>query len=115
MLTASIVLFMYAALSGLVMAVGIFRGAKRWAPLALGHGVLAATALVLALFVLIATDAAAIKYGVAVRSWRAFPPQLSTAWQTSSLDSPGAACIARRRWGRLSRVRSVALTRRIPL
>ena len=48
------------------MAVGIFRGAKRWAPLALGHGVLAATALVLALFVLIATDAAAIKYGVAV-------------------------------------------------
>ena len=66
MLTASIVLLLYAALGGLVMAVGIFRGAKRWAPLALGHGVLAATALVLALFVLIATDAAAIKYGVAV-------------------------------------------------
>jgi hypothetical protein len=66
MLTASIVLFIYAALSGLVMAVGIFTGAKRWVPLALGHGVLAATALVLALLVLTATGAAAIKYGVAV-------------------------------------------------
>ena len=66
MLTASIVLFLYAALSGLVMAVGIFRGAKLWVPLALGHGVLAATALVLALLVAIATGVAAIKYGVAV-------------------------------------------------
>jgi peptidoglycan/LPS O-acetylase OafA/YrhL len=40
--------------------------AKRWAPLALGHGVLAATALVLALLESIATGVAAIKYGVAV-------------------------------------------------
>ena len=65
MLTASIVLFLYAALSGLVMAVGIFSGAKPWVPLALGHGVLAATALLLALLVVIATGVAAIKYGVA--------------------------------------------------
>ena len=64
MLTASIVLFMYAALSGFVIAVGIFRGAKPWAPLALGHGVLAATALVLALLVAITTGGAAIMYGV---------------------------------------------------
>jgi peptidoglycan/LPS O-acetylase OafA/YrhL len=66
MLTASIILLMYAALSGLVMAVGIFKGAKRWAPLALGHGVLAATALVLALLASLATGVAAIEYGVAV-------------------------------------------------
>ena len=66
MLTASIVLFLYAAFSGLVMAVGIFRGTKPWVPLAVGHGILAATALVLALLVAIATDVAAIKVGVAV-------------------------------------------------
>ena len=67
MLTASIVLFLYAALGGLVMVVGIFRGAKPWVPLALGHGVLAVMALVLALLVAIATGVAAIvKYGVAV-------------------------------------------------
>ena len=66
MLTASIVLLLYAALGGLVMAVGIFRGATPWVPLALGHGVLAAMALVLALLVAIATGVAAIKYGVAV-------------------------------------------------
>ena len=45
MLTASIVLLLYAALGGLVMTVGIFRGAKPWVPLALGHGVLGATAV----------------------------------------------------------------------
>ena len=66
MLTASIVLLLYAALSGLFMVVGIFSGAKPWVPLALGHGVLAATALVLALLVAIATGVAAIKYGIAV-------------------------------------------------
>jgi hypothetical protein len=66
MLYVSIILFLYAALSGLVMVVGIFRGAKPWVPLVLGHGVLAATALVLALLVAIATGVAAIKYGVAV-------------------------------------------------
>ena len=66
MLTASVVLFMYAALSGFVMAVGIFKGARRWMPLALGHGVLAVTALVLALWVSLATGVAAIQYGVAV-------------------------------------------------
>jgi len=66
MLYVSIILFLYAALSGLIMVVGIFRGATPWVPLALVHGVLAATALVLALLVAIATDLAAIKYGVAV-------------------------------------------------
>ncbi len=66
MLTASIVLFLYAAISGLVMAVGIFSGAKPWAPLALGHGVLSAAALVLVLLVASATGVAAIMYGVAV-------------------------------------------------
>jgi peptidoglycan/LPS O-acetylase OafA/YrhL len=66
MLYVSIILFLYAVLSGFVMVVGIFRGAKPWVPLALGHGVLAATALVLALLVAISTGVAAIKYGVAV-------------------------------------------------
>ena len=66
MLTASIILFLYAALSGLVMLVGICSGAKPWMPLALGHGVLAATALVLALLEAIATGVAAIRYGVAI-------------------------------------------------
>lgn len=66
MLTASIVLFLYAALSGLVMAVRIFSGAKPWAPLALGHGILSATALVLALLVAVASGVAAIEYGFAV-------------------------------------------------
>ncbi len=66
MLTASVVLFMYVALTGLVMAVGIFKGAKLWMPLALGHGALAATALVLALLASLATGVAAIEYGVAV-------------------------------------------------
>src|ERR1700690_1429117 len=66
MLYVSIMLFLNAALTGLIMVVGIFRGAKPWMPLALGHGVLAATGLVLALLVAIASDVAAIKYGVAV-------------------------------------------------
>ena len=66
MLTASVILFMYAALSGFVMAVGIFKGARRWMPLALGHGVLAVTGLVLALLASLATGVAAIQYGVAV-------------------------------------------------
>jgi len=66
MLYVSIILFLYAALSGLIMVVGIFRGTKPWVPLAVGHGILAATALVLALLVAIATRVAVIKYGVAV-------------------------------------------------
>ncbi|MGA2778151.1 MAG: hypothetical protein ABSF94_11375 [Steroidobacteraceae bacterium] len=53
-------------ISGLVMAVGIFVGARPWAPFAVGHGALAAAALVLALLVAIATGSAAIEYGVAV-------------------------------------------------
>ena len=66
MLTASVILLMYVALSGLVMAVGMFKGAKPWPPLALGHGVLAAAALVLALLESIATGDAAIKDGTSV-------------------------------------------------
>ena len=66
MLYAAVILLLYVALSGLVMAVGIFKGAKPWGPLALGHGILAVTALVLALLEAIATGAAAIKYGVAI-------------------------------------------------
>ena len=62
-----LLLFYFCTLrSPVAMVVGIFRGAKPWVPLALGHGVLAATALVLALLVAIATGVAAIKYGVAV-------------------------------------------------
>lgn len=66
MLTASVVLFLYAAISGVIMAVRIFSGAKPWLPLAMGHGVLAAAALVLALLAAVATGVAAIKYGIAV-------------------------------------------------
>jgi hypothetical protein len=67
MLTAAVVLFLVAALGGLVMAAGIFKGTAPRVPLALGHGGLAATALVLALLVAVAPDAAPIlKYGVAV-------------------------------------------------
>lgn len=66
MLYASVVLFLYAVLSGLFMVVSIFRGAKPSVPLALGHGILASTALVLALLVAIATGVAAVEYGVAI-------------------------------------------------
>lgn len=66
MLYVSVVLLLYAVLSGLIMVIGIFRGAKPWVPLALAHGVFAASALVLALLAAIATGEAAIKYGVAV-------------------------------------------------
>ena len=66
MLTVSTVLFFYVVLSGLVMAIGLFRGAKPWMPLALGHGVLAATALVPALLVALSSDVAAIRVGVAM-------------------------------------------------
>ncbi|MGP0082519.1 MAG: hypothetical protein ACLP0B_02655 [Steroidobacteraceae bacterium] len=66
MLTASIILFLYAVLTGLIMVVGIFRGAKPWVPVALAHGVLAITALVLALLAAITSDLAATKYGAAV-------------------------------------------------
>ena len=67
MLTAAVVLFLVAALGGLVMAVGIFKGTKPPVPLALGHGALAATALILALLVAIAPNASTlVKYGVAV-------------------------------------------------
>jgi len=64
MLTWSIVLFLAAALGGLVMAARIFQGQVPPIALALGHGALAATALVLALLVAIQPDAVpAVKYG----------------------------------------------------
>jgi hypothetical protein len=67
MLIAAIVLFLVAAVGGLVMAVGIFKGKTPWLPLALGHGGLAATALVLAILAAIAPGGGPIlKYGVAV-------------------------------------------------
>jgi hypothetical protein len=68
MLIAAVVLFLLAALGGLVMAIGIFqRDAKPSGLFALGHGILAATALVLALLVAIAPGAnALVKGGVAV-------------------------------------------------
>ncbi len=66
MLYVAIILLLNAALIGLVMVVGTFRGAKPWGPLSLGHGVLAAIALVFALMEAIATRVAAIEYGVAV-------------------------------------------------
>jgi hypothetical protein len=66
-LITAVVLFLVAALGGLVMAAGIFRGVKPRMPLALGHGALAATALVLGLLVAIKPGAASfITYGIAV-------------------------------------------------
>jgi hypothetical protein len=65
-LYVSITLLLYVAVSGLMMVVGIVRGARPWVPLAAGHGVLAATAILLALWAAIATRAAAIGYGVAI-------------------------------------------------
>jgi hypothetical protein len=67
MLTVTIVLFLVAALGGLLMATGIFKGTQPKVPLAVGHGALAATALVLALLLTVAHGAAPIlKYGIAV-------------------------------------------------
>jgi len=100
MLTASVILFMYAALSGFVMAVGIFKGARRWMPLALGHGVLAVTGLVLALLASLATGVAAIQYGVAVLFLAALEGSYSSAIICATnpiLAGRGAACIARPR------------------
>jgi hypothetical protein len=66
MLTVAVVLFLVAALAGLVMATGIFRGRKPPIPLALIHGALAATALVLVLLVAAAPNAMPIvKYAAA--------------------------------------------------
>ena len=66
MLTASVILFLYVALGGLVMAVRIFQGAKPSVPLALGHGALAATALVLVLLAAVPAGAAPLlKYAAA--------------------------------------------------
>ena len=66
MLTVAIFLLLAAALGGVVMAARIFKGALPPMLLAIGHGGLAATALVLALLVAVAPGSAPlIKYGVA--------------------------------------------------
>lgn len=51
MLATAVVLFLVAALGGIVMATGIFRSSAPKPPIATAHGLLAATALVLALLV----------------------------------------------------------------
>lgn len=67
MLTIAVVLFLVAALGGIVMAWGIFKGTAPRAWLALVHGVLAASALVLALLVAYAQSAMPVlTYGAAV-------------------------------------------------
>lgn len=67
MLTIAVVLFLVAALGGIVMAWGIFKGRAPRAWLVLAHGVLAASALVLALLVAYAPGAMhVLTYGVAV-------------------------------------------------
>jgi hypothetical protein len=67
MVGIAVVLFLLAAVGGLVMATRIFRGAQPPVIVAAGHGVLAATALVLAILAAIAADAApAVKYGAGI-------------------------------------------------
>jgi len=67
MLTAAIVLFLLAAIGGVIMAVRIFRRIQPPMTLALAHGALAATALVLAIVAAVASGAAPLlKVGVAV-------------------------------------------------
>lgn len=66
MLTWSIVLLVGAALGGLVLASLIFRNRTPPIPLALGHGAIAVTGVVLALLAAMQPDAPlAINYGVA--------------------------------------------------
>jgi hypothetical protein len=67
MLAAAIVLFLVAAIGGVIMAVRIFRSVRPPMSLALAHGGLAATALVLAILAAVASGAAPLlKIGVAV-------------------------------------------------
>ncbi len=67
MLTTAVVLFLLAAVGGLVMAVGVFRGTKPPTALAAGHGLLAATALVLVLWVFLTTEVpAAVGIGLGI-------------------------------------------------
>ena len=66
MLTA-VVLFLLAALGGIAMALKIFRGNVPPMPLALGHGALAAVALVLALIAVVGAEVAPLaRIGVGV-------------------------------------------------
>jgi hypothetical protein len=63
MLTSSIVLFAIAALGGLTLAVLRFRNKPLPMPLALLHGLLAATALVLLLVVALGTSGTTLEKG----------------------------------------------------
>ena len=66
MLTASVILLLYAALGGLVMTIRIFQGARLPVLLALSHGALATTALVLVLLTAFPPGAAPLlKYAAA--------------------------------------------------
>jgi hypothetical protein len=51
MLTIAVVLFLLAAVAGIVMATGIFKSATPRPPVATVHGLLAASALLIAVFV----------------------------------------------------------------
>ena len=67
MLTVAVILFLVAALGGIIMALSIFRGTFPRVGLAIAHGVLAATGLVLALLVAYTRSATpALTYGVAL-------------------------------------------------
>ena len=67
MLTTAIVLFLIAAVGGLVMAVRIFGNNQPPAAIAVIHGVVAATALVIAIIVAIGANASSlVKGGVGV-------------------------------------------------
>lgn len=67
MITSSVVLFLLAAVGGLVMALRIFKGALPPPALAAGHGLLAATALVLAILAAMTPAAVPlVKYGAGI-------------------------------------------------
>jgi len=67
MLKIAIILFLLAAVGGLIMALRIFKGRKPPAALAVIHGVVAATALVLVLLLVIGGGAhAALVYGAVI-------------------------------------------------
>jgi len=66
MLTISILLFLIAALGGVILAVRIFRGDRPSGAVAFLHGTFAATALLLAVWVAVKPGAAPwLKYGTA--------------------------------------------------
>jgi hypothetical protein len=67
MLTIAVVLFLLAALAGIVMAAGIFKSTAPRPPIATVHGLLAASALVIALLVAFTQPSPAIVvYGAVI-------------------------------------------------